>query len=186
MPSMKDQLILELKRDKKRAAILGIVAVVGLVMVGRLALKKLAPSSAGAAPTAAAVETGTAPNGTPNWQPGTGAAESGDYMTQIDTTITRDIFTPPERFYPAVATPKKALGVADGTRSLDKENVRKDAAAMTLESTILSSTPKAIINGQLSQVGDTVNGFRVTQIGPRSVTMERDGVSITLEMASDN
>lgn len=179
-----DQLLVELKRDKKRAIVLAVVAGVGLILVTRLVLTRSSPAPATAAPVEGAED---APGGAAReetWQLDADISKD-DYFAQIDTTITRDIFAPPERFFPSSGTGKKSFEAADGTRSVEKENAWRDAGTMTLASTILSATPKAIIDGQVVQVGDMIRGFRVEEIGSRSVTLERDGVRVSLEMKGE-
>lgn len=183
MKNLTNRLLVELKRDKKRCAILVVLAIVAAVLFARLLLKRSSPAAATAASTAGAAS--EAPTGEALWQPTEGAPRRDDYFRRIDTTITRDIFVPPERYYPSLEITKKPQPTATESRSAQKENARRDASIMALESTILSSTPKAIINGQLVQVGDVIRGFRVEQIGSRSVTLERGGVRVMLEMKGE-
>jgi hypothetical protein len=183
MKRFANQLVLELKRDKKRAAILAVLAVAAAIAFGRLLLKKAGPSAAQATATVEA-----APGTAARDRLGQAKADESahdDYLTRIDTTIKRDIFVPPDRYFPPVGTMKKVLEAVNGGRATNKETAWKDAASMTLESTILSSTPKAIVDGQVVQVGDVMKGFRVVAIGPRSVTLERNGTTVTLEMKSE-
>jgi hypothetical protein len=185
MKDFKSRLLQELKRDKKRAAVLALLAVVGLIVVGRLVLKQVGSAAAkDSPPPVAASDPSVANRG---WQPGGRETRHDDYLTQIDTTIKRDIFAPPDQYFPPVAAPKKEVAIVNGQtmEKAEKEIIEKDAAAMTVESTILSSIPKAIINGQLVQVGDTMNGFRIVEIASRRVTLERNGVTVTLEMKSE-
>jgi hypothetical protein len=185
MMKLKDRLLRELKRDKKRAAILAVLALVALILVGRMVLRNVGSAAAKNPAAAAGASDAAVPDR--GWQPGGRETGHDDYLTQIDTTIKRDIFAPPERFFPPVAAPKKSVEIVDGqpVEKVETEVARKDAANMTVESTILSSIPKAIINGQLVQVGDTLNGFRIVEISSRSVTLERDGTTVTLEMKSE-
>ncbi|MCJ7543833.1 MAG: hypothetical protein MUP47_04585 [Phycisphaerae bacterium] len=183
MKNPMNQVLAELKRDKKRSVIMIVLAVVAAVLLARLLLKKSSPSTAAAAPGTEA--TAKAPGDEALWQAGVETAKRDDYFRKIDTTITRDIFVPPERYYPLPVTAKKPQPTTADSRSTEKENARKDATAMTLESTILSSTPKAIVDGQLVQVGDVIRGFRVERIGSRSVTLERGGVRVVLEMKGE-
>ncbi len=183
MRNLKDQLLLELKRDKKRAAALLVLAVVGAIVFGRLLLKKSRPSTAEAASTVRATSEGAASE--PPWESTGREHKADDYITRLDATIRRDIFAPPERYFPLPEAPKKPPKAVSSKQDLQKENAWKDAASMTLESTILSRTPKAIIDGQLVEIGDVLKGFRVVRISSRSVTLQRDRVRVILEMKGE-
>jgi hypothetical protein len=183
MSNLKDQLWVELKRDKKRATVLALLAVIALIVVGRLVLKRVSFASAKSPqspPTAAAAATPEAARPSPGQE-----TKHDDYLTRIDTTIKRDIFSPPEQFFPPMETPKTKVVETLNSRAAEKESIQKAAATMTVESTILSAIPKAIINGQLVQLGDTVNGFRIVEISSRTVTLEREGMTVQLEMKSE-
>lgn len=182
MKNLKEHVLLELKRDKKRAILLAALLLVAAVLFVRLLLKRPGPSAAKAV-------------GMAETTAGTRAVECRGRSTptmadeattrKIDATITRNIFIPPERYFPSLGSGKKASAPVAGDRNTERDNAWRDASAMTLASTILSATPKAIIDGQLVQVGDTIKGFQVKQISSRAVTLERDGVSVELEMKGE-
>jgi hypothetical protein len=62
------------------------------------------------------------------------------------------------------------------------EAVRRDASAIELQSTIMGSQPKALVNGTCVGIGETVASFRVLDIEPRRITVERDGVRLDIAM----
>ena len=59
----------------------------------------------------------------------------------------------------------------------------EEAQALTLQSTVMASDPLAVINNEIFRVGQQTHGFRITAIKPRHVTLEKNGTTLTLEMA---
>jgi hypothetical protein len=62
------------------------------------------------------------------------------------------------------------------------DNIRLAAESLKLESTIMGSTPGAMINGQMVHEGSVVNGFRVLSIQARELIVEREGVKLAVTM----
>lgn len=75
-------------------------------------------------------------------------------------------------------------------KQIRSENLQLAASSLKLQSTLMGSVPKALIDGRMVRAGDTVEtkgsnmamGFRVIQIEPRRVVIEREGVKIELKM----
>jgi hypothetical protein len=188
MKNLKDQLLVELKREKKKAAVMIVLLAVAIVLFAQLLLKKPNPAQATAAP-AARVETlraTSAEPSTPSSEDVSADTSRDDYLRQIDTTIRRDIFAPPESYFPPGQSGKRSYRPITGGRSdAEKESVWNEAKALTLESTVLSATPRAMIDGQLVRVGDWIKGFRVEDIRSRSVTLGKEGISVSIEMKGE-
>jgi hypothetical protein len=133
-------------------------------------------------------------------QPGDPADSLGQWTKEPIRPLTRNPFTIPFDFYPhdgALAASDAQLGSSywdlvkksmasradqQEQRQILIDNVRIAAEALKLESTVLGTTPGAMVNGQLVREGSTVAGFHVLKILPRSVIVEREGVKLALMM----
>lgn len=77
-------------------------------------------------------------------------------------------------------------------KQIRSENLQLAASSLKLQTTIMGSTPKALIDGRMVRTGDTVDSrtaslsisFKVVQIEPRRIVIEHDGVKIELRMGS--
>lgn len=178
---IKNQLLDELKRDKKKALILGVLLCVALVVIGKLLVKDV-PSSAGAAAplaVAAASPAATEPPASESSADEFAVDPSRDkYLREIDTTVKRDIFAAPAGLFPSgIAANPQPDNHDEATKTAD-DQVR----GMTLQSTILSASPTAIINGKVLKIGGQIGGFQVMEITSGSVTLEKADVKVVLEM----
>lgn len=63
--------------------------------------------------------------------------------------------------------------------------IREQARGLSLRSTVLGTKPVAIINGQIFLNGARVNGFEITSIRAREVELTKEGVSVVIKMADD-
>jgi hypothetical protein len=190
MKNLKDQLLDELKRDKKKAAVMAVLLAVAIVLFARLLLKKPSPAQVTAAPVPAArSETppvASAKPLSPSSEDVPADTSRDEYLRQLDTSIKRDIFAPPESYFPPGQSGKRSYRpITGGKTDVEKESVWNEAKALTLESTVLSVTPRAMIDGQLVRVGDWFRGFRVEEIRSRSVTLGKDGISVSIEMKGE-
>ncbi|MFA6133707.1 MAG: hypothetical protein WC869_06785 [Phycisphaerae bacterium] len=175
---IKNQLLDELKRDKKKALTLGVLLCVGLVVFGKLIFKGV-PSSAAAAPLVVAASPAPTEPALTNSADESAVDPSRDkYLREIDTTIQRDIFSAPAGLFPS--------GVAASVQPDNHDEAAKAAddqvRGMTLQSTILSASPTAIINGKVLKIGSQIGGFQVMEITSGSVTLEKADVKVVLEM----
>ncbi|MDY6913933.1 MAG: hypothetical protein SVT52_05705 [Planctomycetota bacterium] len=188
------RLTAELKRDKKKTAIMAALLLVAAVLGIRLVVKSSGPDGANAgavamrpqpqagsqSPTAAAL---------PSERKPASAGRKSSYVPSGSMEITRDIFEANTDVFP----PKKQTAnnparlVPSGKPVISEEEVRRrviqaQAKALTLQSTIHSATPTAIINGCVLCKGEWINGFQVTAINARTCVLEKNGVKIILEM----
>lgn len=70
------------------------------------------------------------------------------------------------------------------------ENVQAQAARIQLQSTMMGTTPKAMVNGKLVEVGNVVTvasgrdriDFRVIRIEARQMIVEREGILLAIAM----
>lgn len=195
----------DLKRDKKKAVILGVLAVVAVVLGGRLLIQQASPAGAwpqGADGATAAVAHQGGPDQTPAlpvMASKTAQAARDEYIRQMERRVTKDIFALDlEQYTPIeLPKPKKASETTTTTRPARpartrEEIVQAQAKLLCLQMTIVSDTPTAIINGQVLGVGDIVNvknedrsdplKFRVLKITSHACVVAKDGVEVELRM----
>jgi len=194
-PGWTQRLLGELQRDKKKTAVLlGLLAVAGFL--GVRAIWSISSSPAGAA---GAVVTSVSPAA-----PGNGAAPSAEgALAQAAAkaapafprpaaprrAASRDLFALQLDDYPVAQESKAALGAQTQPASqpvdpeqMQVEAIQAQARGLSLQSTILSATPRAIINEQLVGVGDKVQGFQVVEVSNRACVLVQDGVRVRLLM----
>jgi|GEM_PF-742411 len=61
-------------------------------------------------------------------------------------------------------------------------NLRQQALQLKLQSIVMGSTPRAVINGELLGEGDVIASFRVLRIEARRIIVEREGVRLEITM----
>jgi hypothetical protein len=160
------------KGGVKSPARAGVVAAALLIVLGALGARHLLRTPAG---LAAAPD---APSPAPQ-SDGPAAQQGPPLRVEVDwnLTLTRDPFAS------AVVFPPKPIAApppepAQGEKA--EEITRLARRTMKLSGTFLGSHPIAILNDKMYHAGDRVDGFLVTNIGAREVTLEKDGVSILL------
>ncbi len=173
----------QLSKDKRKLSLVVVLLLIGLLLWGRLILTKDVPRTAVADPVATSAEAGTAAETAPV----VAAVRPVVHLTLTDQ-VERDLFElDPQRF------PTTEHETDSGVNGTDEENdtapnrrvqrVGAEAAeALSLQSTLQGAEPLALINGELMKVGDRVQGFTVTKIDSRRVTLRKDGVEVHLEM----
>jgi len=188
-PGLKARLQAEVKRDPKKAAILGVLVLVFLIVAVRMAAKRVGSPKAGSAaarPAAATPETAKSANGATNVGQPQGA--DGDPVELANVPIDRDIFTPSETYFPIkTKQPDKAPKrprVMDPNAVARAKRLETEALArdLTLQTTMVGKVPTAVINGRILRIGSVINGFKVIEINTRSCQLEKDGVRVLLEM----
>jgi len=178
----------QLTADKKKLSVmLGLLAV-GLLLWGRLLLKDV-PKTATASPPVAA--SAPASGGASPARAGADQPEDTRYamtvVMDIPSELPRDVFamnTAGYRRVKTVATQKYEPKAPPQTTDMAfrRAQVREAALDLRLEGVIVGEQPAVIINGQLFQQGQTVEGFVIEKIGDRNVVLEMDGVLIRLSM----
>jgi len=74
---------------------------------------------------------------------------------------------------------KQADGVREQAR---RKRIQAEAGQLVLQSTIVGSSPMAIINGHVVRAGKSIEGFRVLQVTSHACVVEKDGVKVTLRI----
>ena len=182
----------ELKRDKKRAAVLGVAVIVAVFVFAKLLMGGSTPARAtGRSAGATAVQQSgqAAPAGTSLAaadDPGQPSPRSGFLAVR---TISRDLFSPNDIYFPPEQTGTTEAQIADGAASADaeaelhKKMVLAQAQSLSLQSTMISDSATVIINGRVLRVGEWINGFQVKEVAPMACTIEKEGVSVALKMS---
>lgn len=177
-----------LRHQKKQNLLLGALLVVGAIVAGRMVL--VGPGTVPARAAAQAV----VPAAPVISSSAVGAidARREKYLANLDRRIERDIFHPNLPSRGARSPNKPEVRRQDGSDpALSEEdtfkaeaNVRAQAQSLSLQSTMLGSSPTAIINGQVMRKGDWMSGFRLTRIDSQTAVLTRDGVEVSLRLKS--
>ena len=191
----------EIRQDKKNTTLLAILLITAGIVGGRFVVTCGLPDKA-AAGSSYAVETDT------DGDDQTGLGRSSERpaqevdSTSIDRTITRDLFRPDTKYFPSAdrADESRRAGTAnqpDQAQQLTEaqqqeqqkrflaehiKSIHTQAEALCLMSTMLGRSPTALINGQVLQTGDLINGFHLKSIAPDYCIVTRDGVDVKLQM----
>ena len=186
-PSWQDRLRYEFRRNKSRSMILAVLAVVCLVMVVKLVVKKSPEAAQGQPLASASLPAGPAPvpaeDGSGAAGPGSGGAAKTSTGAPrapvvVKVEFLRDLFRPD----PAVFMARED---ADPTTPDEARiQVRLEANALRLTSTMVGQTSCVTINGQLLRVNDWVEGFQVLSIAKGSCVVLKKGVRVQLDMES--
>lgn len=201
-----------LRRDPKKSALL--TGLVGLMAV--LGIRQYTGTSAPASARAgvSAVERSTGGNSATSHEASNPNNEVAQRVAQwLGTPIKaldRNLFETKLEFFQRVdaAGDDRAAVLADETfwdqlakslasqadqkrqKQIRSENLQLAASTLKLQTTLMGSVPKALIDGRMVRAGDLLEtkssdlsmSFRVVQIEPRRVVIERDGVKIELKM----
>ncbi len=197
-PNLKDRLLAGLRRDPKKTAILGVLALVLLIVGVREVARRAGSPSAGSAATVRASDAGGAtslrrPANTvqaPSLPKGGNRQGDSSAATQR-APVDRDIFTPNVAYYP-VEEKAKPSTVVSSTQVIDptakaeaaKREVQARAKALSLQSTVVGAVPTAIINGRVLRAGDWISDFQIVEINSRSCQLEKSGIRVVLKMAN--
>jgi hypothetical protein len=195
MNNLKNKLLAEMGRDKKKTAVLSLLLLVGVVVVVRLVMSGPAPAKAQAAGKALAKQAPAAKQAADAAEapaPDLLSGESGTntqrdrYLQQLDTRITRDLFSASDQIFgPAPAGDIRARREASGGNTdlaSRRAEVEQQSSVLKLQSTVVSETPTAIINDQVVKVGEVIEGFKIVAISPRGCIVEKNSIQLTLEM----
>jgi hypothetical protein len=186
---MRRRVVFELRKDKRKTAVAAVLA----VLVAALGLKLLisgprvsraaeGPDKVAVVPDETVLREAARMYGRPSK-----ASAKAEYILSIDRDIRRDIFRPKLSAFPLEGT----AGAADTTvetpdgqevEEFRRRRVEGEAQALHLQSTVVSATSTAILNGKVLIEGETINGFRVVEIKPHACLIEKEGVRIRLRM----
>ena len=176
------RMLRQLTADRRKLSLMVCLLAVGMLLWGRLLLKQL-PKSAVADPKAR-----NTLKVSPVDKASHGKADSGPRTVSLDfsTDLDRDLFALDSRFFPIdePVEPKLVMEPklpADNTNALLAQ-VREKGRALQLQSVLMGTEPRALLNGQLLRVGDKIRGFELKEIKSRSVVLEMTGIQIEISM----
>ena len=197
-PNLKDRLLAEVRRDPKKASILGVLALVLLIIGVREVARRAGSPSTGSAATARAFGA----NGAASLRKPAGAVRVPSLSKGMDqrdgsstaipkAPVDRDIFTPNLAYFPIEEKPKPST-VVSSAQIIDpaakaeamKLQVQAQAKSLSLQSTVVGAVSTAIINGRVLREGDSISDFQVVEINSRSCKLEKSGIRVVLEMAN--
>lgn len=192
------QLMLELRRDKKKAFALGVLVILAGVLGIRLAMRHGTPPRARAAAKAVVAPIraeGASPRparigpGNPDWLAKL-RADRGE--------ITRDMFRPNPAYFPPDVKTQTDVKIEPGPSKAETQPARPQAPdpreqqlaimaqarSLNLQSTVVSEgkTSTAIINNLVLRKGDWINDFQIVEITARTVVVAKKEVKVTLQM----
>jgi len=193
-PDWKTKLVAELSRDKRKTVILAVLLLLGVVVGMRLVFKTNPAAAQAKAHTGGAGPAPQVKSPTPSVATVTTSQLGNDARIQerIQANarrIDRDLFVPDAKaFPPEPVQPKKAKpdGAAKSTTKTPEQVVQELAAEFTLQSTIISAEPTAIIDGRILKLGDTISGFMVVGITKGTCDLLKDDVLVELVMERDD
>jgi len=102
-----------------------------------------------------------------------------DWLAQPKKAVQRNLFAVNMDFF-GQAGDRTSPG--DTEQQIPAENLRDASETLKLQSTMMGSTPLAIVNGNLVREGDIVDGFTVVKIQPQQMTVQKDGVTLEVRM----
>jgi len=197
-PNLKGRLLAELRRDPKKASILGVLVLVLLIVgVREVARRAGSPGAGSAATPRAGGAGGEAGLRKPvNALKAPGPPKGGNRQADASgpgakLPVDRDIFTPNMMYFPVeeAAKPSKVVSAAavidpNAKAEAARREVLARAKALSLQSTVIGAVPTAIVNGRVLRVGDWINDLQVIEINSRSCQLEKSGIRVVLEMAN--
>jgi hypothetical protein len=132
-------------------------------------------------------------------KPGSAAASLRGWLSTPIPTIARNDFIVKSEYFSADVTKKsdalpqpgfwealgKSLSVqADqkGKREAQIARLKQQAADLKPTSTVMGTSPRAMINGTLVAEGETVDSFRVLRIESHGIVVQREGIELAIPM----
>jgi hypothetical protein len=188
------QLVKQAQTEPQKAAVLGVLLTIMIVMVVRL--------GGGAAPSAASASIavprggGVTNNLRPRLKTATGIAALVEWAGQpTRPALSRNLFVVSYDYFPQDGTKPVIVHVSHGdgfwdqvaksmalradqkeARDVLRETIRQLAEKLNLQSTMMSASPKALVNGELVGEGDVVASFHVLRIEARKIVIECKGI----------
>ena len=191
MAMWKRRLMVELKRDTKKTALLGLLLIVAMFCVGRLIVGNTGPRNAVACPVNAVVRPSVMKmeEASPKVSGGLEDSAPNDRVVKpVERKFERDVFEPDWDLFPRAKKDQSDDGEGrTGLNEVDEELVKartvlEEADNLVLQSTVQSDQPTAVINGKVLRVGDRIDGFEVVEIRPEACDVRKNGVEVTLFM----
>lgn len=176
-----DQVVRELKADKRKLSAICLLLAVGLLLWGRLMLKNV-PQTATARPAfSGASAAAPADEGVIDVENGGLVPRPVVYM-DLPSTLRRDLFALDIRLYGQSKLGDEGKSGARLTDSPDRASALASAGRLRLQSVMLGEMPRAVVNGQLVAPGQEVDGWTLLEVADRFVLLKSHGITIRLRM----
>ncbi|MFW6133274.1 MAG: hypothetical protein ACOC8F_05200 [Planctomycetota bacterium] len=193
--AMKNQFVGELRANKRKAVVLVVLAAVALVLVVRLMVGDgRTPQRAGAdVPTVANTSGGllSAPGGAQRVRQAR-QDRRDRYLERFDAAIRRDLFTPNADYFPQPEPPPEPEttkpeqqtepAASPTAEEIRRAQIRRAAQRLELQTTFVSSSPTAMIDGKVLGPGDRIKGFEVVRITSQACVVRKDDVETELKL----
>jgi len=183
MSNLFNNLVRDLKRERKKAYMVSGLMAVMLLLWGRLILKEV-PRTASASPAKTTASVKKTAKATAVSQV-VSLRRPAVYL-DLPATPARDLFVMDRSLYPQSSSDEPQVVPKSGAESADDtgvlEALTKSLRGLTLQTTVLGASPRAVINGKVVRPGEVVNGLTLSQVHPRYVVLEKDGRRLKLEM----
>lgn len=182
-PWMKQQYNV-LMQDKKKVALMAGLACVMLLLWGRLILKQV-PRTAVATPAPSATSASASP-ATDALRRKVIAIDKPIVEVALPPVSKRDLFALDLTDYPVEEAPvertnEDSIKNATPVIAAD-EQLKAMVGRFQLQSTVLGARPCAVINGQIVQVGQTIEGLILKEVKNRQVILDFNGQLVSLRM----
>jgi hypothetical protein len=170
-----------MRRNPRRTGLLGGLLVAMLTFGGRLLV------TGPAAATASLIRSSAVTRIDPP-QPAAHAPVGNavmDWLAQPRRSVDRNLFTINPDFYTNASEETNGINADVDTASeprFMKQDSRAPASQFKLQTTLMDSSPSAMINGQLVREGDLISGFTVVRIVPGKIVLRRVGVELEIAM----
>lgn len=167
-PTLSAILRAHLAADRRKTAVLVVLAIAMLVIYGRLFFNRTGPQAAAASPVESAFAT-TQPAGT-------ASAAAAPTRWRPDRPLKRDLGRDPfaARLELYASDPDSAASGRTDTAGSEKNGARRPPEPpLVLQSTLCGRQPLAWINGRCLRPGDVINGHVVEEIEPARVSLRR-------------
>lgn len=177
-----DQVIRELKADRRKLSAMVILMGFALLLWGRLMLKNV-PQTATARPAAKLLALGGADK---NDDPASLATPLPIVYVDLAESLPRDLFgLDPSPYNRPGLTEISLSGPKSGPEQADdptRPAWRAQSAGLTLQSVLVGARPRAVINGVVVAPGQQIAGFALVRVSDREAILERNGTLIRLRM----
>ncbi len=190
MNQLWNQLRRQLLADKKKACLMAGLVAVMLLMWGRLILKQIPRVATASTPVAASAAPATpAAPASARAEP-TGWRAAPAIYTDLPQQVSRDLFAFDPSGYQPTATSRlqqsEPAAQKSGSDSDDvtawETRIKDKLQALHLQSTMSGAQPRAVINGQVLGVGQSIEGLTLREVRTREVVLEMDGRLVKLGM----
>lgn len=179
MSGMLNQLVMELKSDRRKLGFVLALLAVGLLLWGRLLLKNV-PQTATAAPGITAVA--EASDSEEAVEEKAAPREKSVVFLDLPPDLPRDLFQANSRNNLTQVAPsptKSRTGPADKP---DWSPTSARAEDLRLEAVLISQWSGAVINGSVLGIGDQIEGFQLIGVATRQAVLTHDGDRVRLGM----